>query len=50
VAARAGYFVIVRDVKEEFLQRGMAAIDKSLQRDVDKERLTADEKQSAVDG
>ena len=44
VAARAGYDVIMRDVSEEFLQRGMSAIDKSLQRDVDKERLAADEK------
>jgi 3-hydroxybutyryl-CoA dehydrogenase len=44
VAARAGYQVIMRDVQDEFLQRGMSAIDKSLQRDVDKERLTANEK------
>ena len=44
VAARAGYDVVMRDVSDEFLQRGMAAIDKSLQRDVDKERLGAAEK------
>lgn len=44
VAARAGYRVLMRDVKDEFLERGLAAIDKSLQRDVEKERLTADEK------
>jgi 3-hydroxybutyryl-CoA dehydrogenase len=44
VAARAGYDVVIRDVSNEFLQRGMAAIDKSLQRDVDKERLGAAEK------
>ena len=48
VAARAGYEVVMRDVKEDFLARGMAAIDKSLQRDVDKERLKAEEKQSIV--
>jgi 3-hydroxybutyryl-CoA dehydrogenase len=48
VAARAGYSVIMRDVKDEFLQRGLAAIDKSLQRDVDKERLSSEEKQSIV--
>ncbi len=48
VAARAGYKVIMRDVQEEFLQRGMGAIGKSLQRDVDKERLTADEKTAIV--
>jgi 3-hydroxybutyryl-CoA dehydrogenase len=47
-AARAGYDVIMRDVKEEFLQRGMQAIDKSLQRDVDKERLKEEEKRAIV--
>ena len=44
VAARAGYEVIMRDVQDDFLQRGMNAIDKSLQRDVDKERLSATDK------
>jgi 3-hydroxybutyryl-CoA dehydrogenase len=48
VAARAGYSVIMRDVKDEFLERGLAAIAKSLQRDVDKERLSAEEKQLIV--
>jgi len=45
VAARAGYNVVLRDVQNEFLERGMKAIDRSLQRDVDKDRLHADEKQ-----
>lgn len=44
VAARAGYRVVMRDVKDEFLERGLAAIEKSLQRDVEKERLVAHEK------
>ena len=44
VAARAGYDVVMRDVTAEFLARGMSAIDKSLQRDVDKDRLSPDEK------
>jgi 3-hydroxybutyryl-CoA dehydrogenase len=48
VAARAGYDVILRDVKEEFLERGMKAIDGSLQRDVDKERLKEEEKRAIV--
>ncbi len=48
VAARAGFAVVMRDVAEEFLARGLRAIDKSLQRDVDKERLTADEKSAIV--
>ena len=48
VAARAGYDVIMHDVRDEFIQRGFAAIDKSLQRDVDKERLSAEEKQRII--
>jgi 3-hydroxybutyryl-CoA dehydrogenase len=48
VAARAGYNVILHDVRDEFIQRGFAAIDKSLQRDVDKERISADDKQRIV--
>ena len=47
-AARAGYSVVMRDVKDEFLQRGLQAIDSSLQRDVDKQRLSAEEKQSII--
>ncbi len=47
-AARAGYDVVMRDVKEEFLQRGVQAIDRSLQRDVYKERLKEDEKREVV--
>ncbi len=49
VAARAGYSVIMHDVRDEFLQRGRGAIDKSLQRDVDKQRLDAAGKQSIVE-
>lgn len=48
VAARAGFDVVMRDVAEDFLVRGMTAIDKSLQRDVDKERLSGEEKQAII--
>ena len=48
VAAAAGFDVVMQDVNDSFLQRGMTAIDKSLQRTVDKERLTADEKKSIM--
>lgn len=44
VAARAGLAVIMRDLTEEFLKRGLTSIDKSLQRDVDKQRLSPEEK------
>src|SRR5262249_6164230 len=48
VAARAGFEVVMRDVAPEFLARGLTAIDKSLQRDVEKERLTVEAKQLIV--
>jgi 3-hydroxybutyryl-CoA dehydrogenase len=44
VASRAGLAVVLRDLTEEFLKRGLNAIDKSLQRDVDKGRLSAEAK------
>src|SRR5437588_7526513 len=49
VAARAGFDVVMRDVAQEFLARGMKSIDKNLQRDVDKERLSRDEKQAIIE-
>jgi 3-hydroxybutyryl-CoA dehydrogenase len=48
VAARAGYNVVLHDVSEEFLSRGLSAVDKSLQRDVDKERLDTETKRSII--
>src|SRR5262249_60179498 len=49
VAARAGYRVVMRDVHEEFLKRGLATISKSLNRDVEKGRLSETEKQSILE-
>ena len=48
VAARAGFDVVMRDVSDDFLKRGLATVDRSLQRDVDKARLTGDDKQQIV--
>ena len=48
VAARAGYTVIMRDVQDEFLERGLESIDRSLQRDVDKARLAEEEKREII--
>jgi len=44
VFARAGYEVILRDVEERFLQRGMETIRKNLDREVKKGKLTDAEK------
>src|SRR5438093_3269688 len=48
VAARAGFDVVMRDVAQEFLARGMNAIDKGLQRDVDKDRLSREDKSAII--
>ena len=44
VFARAGYNVILRDVQESFLQRGLDTIGKNLDREVKKGKLTEAEK------
>jgi 3-hydroxybutyryl-CoA dehydrogenase len=44
VFARAGYSVILRDVQESYLQRGMETIGKNLDREVKKGKLTEAEK------
>ncbi|HSQ19058.1 MAG TPA: 3-hydroxybutyryl-CoA dehydrogenase [Blastocatellia bacterium] len=48
VSARSGLFVVMQDVSEELLGRGLQAIDKSLQRDIEKQRLMPEEKQQIV--
>ena len=42
VCAQAGYATIVREMNDSLLEKGMAHIDKSLARRVDKGKLTAD--------
>jgi 3-hydroxybutyryl-CoA dehydrogenase len=44
VAAAAGLNVIILDIKEEFVQKGLANITKLLTRSVDKGKLAAEEK------
>ncbi|KLU67730.1 putative 3-hydroxybutyryl-CoA dehydrogenase [Desulfosporosinus acididurans] len=44
VAAQAGYSVILNDIKEEFVNRGLGIIEKNLKRSVEKGKLMADEK------
>jgi 3-hydroxybutyryl-CoA dehydrogenase len=48
VFARAGYNVILRDVEERFLQRGMETIGKNLDREVKKGKLTEAEKPAVL--
>ena len=48
VAARAGYAVLIQDIKQEFLDRALLTISSSLQRDVDKQRLSPDDKAAVL--
>ena len=48
VFAHKGFPVTMIDIKDEFVQRGAAAIDKSLSRLVKKEKITEDEKKEIL--
>lgn len=48
VAAQAGYHVILNDIKDEFVQKGIGIIEKNLQRSVEKGKITADEKDAVL--
>lgn len=41
VCAQAGYSVLLNDLKQEFVERGLGVIKKNLARQVEKERITA---------
>ena len=43
VAAQAGLNVVLNDIKDEFVQKGLGVIRKNLQRSVDKGRMTQEE-------
>lgn len=49
VSAMAGYDVIMRDIKEEFLQRGFDSIDDSLSRFVAKDKVSEADADAAKD-
>jgi len=44
VSAQAGYNVTMSDIQDEFIQKGMATIEKSLDRQVKKETITESDK------
>src|SRR3989337_2703275 len=48
VVAQAGYSVIIREVEQRFLDKGLKTIDGQLQRAVDKGRMAADEKAATL--
>jgi len=48
VAAAASVNVIMNDIAEEFVERGRATIDKILSRNVEKEKITSEEKDAIL--
>ncbi len=48
VFAQFGFEVVMRDIKDEFVERGMKTIDKNLQRGVNKGRMSEDEKKEIL--
>lgn len=48
VFARGGYQVVMLDIEEEYVERGMKAIDKSLTRMVSKEKITEDDRKEIL--
>jgi 3-hydroxybutyryl-CoA dehydrogenase len=48
VSAQAGYDVIMSDIKDEFIKKGMAAIEKSLDRLVKRETIQEGEKAAII--
>jgi 3-hydroxybutyryl-CoA dehydrogenase len=48
VFARSGYAVVLCDVEQRFLERGLATITKNLDREVAKSKITAEDRASAL--
>jgi 3-hydroxybutyryl-CoA dehydrogenase len=49
VCAQAGYEVILNDLRDEFVDRGLHVIKKNLSRQVEKERMTTEEMNTILD-
>jgi len=48
VAAKAGFDVILRDIKDEFVKKGMNKIERFLDKSIEKGKMTADEKKKIL--
>ncbi len=49
ISAKSGFSVVVREVDDEFLEAGRSRIKRSMDRAVEKEKMTAEERDSAWD-
>jgi len=48
VAAKAGFDVILRDIKDEYVQKGLGKIERFLDKSIEKGKMTADEKKKIL--
>ena len=48
IAAKSGFDVVVREVNDDFLEAGRKRIQKSMDRAVDKEKMTAEDRDAAM--
>ncbi len=48
VSAQTGYEVVMRDIKQEFVDNGMKGIDKFLSKGVEKGKITAEDKENTL--
>ena len=48
VSAQAGFDVVLRDVKDEFVQKGVSKIDKFLTKSIEKDRITKADKKKIM--
>ena len=49
VSALAGLKVVMHDIEDAFVQKGLKTVDKNLQRGVDKGKITAEDKQAVLE-
>ena len=48
VTAKAGFDVILRDIKDEYVQKGLSKIERFLDKSIEKGKMTADEKKKIL--
>ena len=48
VSAQAGFDVILRDIKDDFVKKGISKIERFLDKSIEKGKITADEKKSIL--
>jgi len=48
VAAKAGFNVILRDIKDEYVKKGMNKIERFLDKSIEKDKMNADEKKKIL--